>query len=257
MNENTNTAPVWTLSNILAVIGFIVLVVLLSWLAIQFVRLIPSAFSSLARVFNENQQDLRDRVINDNPVVVVDDSKKEEEQDAAREEAAESEEDKETTTETEVTNEVEEVVSTPTPTPAKTTKPVTQYKTVTTYKVPVSDPNGKTDLQVTFVAFGQMTANERFLPGTTIEEGELAAMQFKVQNIGTKTSSDWRFEADLPTGGTMKSPAQLPLKPGEISTLTISFVPTKEGVRNAGVIVSGGNDVNLNNNAFKTTVRVK
>lgn len=234
----------------LAILGFVLLVIVLAWLAIQVVRFIPVAFSSLANVFEANQRDLHDRTNeDDNVVVVVED---------------------ETTEENE--EEVEEAVATSTPAVPETvvtdTKPVAtsttvvkptpvQYKTVVTYKTPVSDPNGYTDLQVAFVAVGKLNSNGRFVASDYVEEDEQNALQFTVKNIGTKTSSDWNFSASLPNGGEMNSKNQKPLKPSETSTLTVVFEMNDSRSNYAEVEVTGGNDKNSANNSFRTKVRVK
>lgn len=238
------------LANIMAVVGLIVMICLLAWLAIQLVRFIPTVFSRLAEVYTENQQDLADNSDDDeNEVVVVEEG-----------------DDEETPEETPEVEEEETPVVTPTPTgsdnkPTPTTpKPTTPvlYRPVVTYTIPVSNPNGYTDLLATFVAVGEMTSQERFVAAKHLEEDEDSAMQFKVTNIGTKTSGEWYFAARLPDGDTINSLPQRALKPNETATLTITF----EGVdgrkdRVVGVDVTGGNDVNPRNNGFRVTVDVK
>jgi len=245
----------WTLSNVLAVVGFVVLVILLAWLAIQFVRMIPTAWNSLANVFNDNQRALVERTTDENaddkaeeddsedPVVVVDG-----EDLIDDEEDVEEEEDEETTSPV--------ATSTPSTTPSKPVTP--QYRTVATYVVPTSNPNGYTDLEVSLVAVGEMTNDERFIPGTSLETNELGAMQFRVKNIGTKTSSNWHFVADLPNGDEFKSIVQQPLKPGEMTTLTVSFATDrKDGIHRFGVDVYGNSDINTANNGFTATVNIR
>lgn len=61
MNTNTSPEQKDQVMKMLAVLGFIVLLILTAWLAIQIIRLLPSAFSSLASladsVYNPEQQD--------------------------------------------------------------------------------------------------------------------------------------------------------------------------------------------------------
>lgn len=236
------------LANVMAIVGLIVMICLLAWLAVQLVRFIPITFARLAEVYDNNQNELADRTDDEN-IVIVNEDEEDEEVDETPEEDGEVDE---TPTPTPI-----EADSKPTPTPAPSPTLV-QYQTVVTYVTPVSNPNGYTDLSATFVAVGEMTSDERFVPAKHLEEDERSAMQFKVTNIGTKTSGEWRFEALLPDGSTMDSPVQRPLKPNETATLTIVF----DGVegrkdRKVGVDVTGGNDNNSKNNGFRVTVDVK
>ncbi|OGG41884.1 hypothetical protein A2837_01580 [Candidatus Kaiserbacteria bacterium RIFCSPHIGHO2_01_FULL_46_22] len=246
----------WTLSNVLAIVGFVVLVILLAWLAIQFVRMIPSAWNSLANVFNDNQRALEERTSDDESdetdettdeeddgVVVVD----------GGEDLIDDEEDSE---------EEESPIATSTPgtsTPTVTPKPVTpQYRTVTTYVVPTSNPNGYTDLEISLVAVGKMTSGERFIPTAYLEAEEQSAIQFRVKNLGTKTSGNWHFKAELPNGDDFKSNVQQPLKPGEMATLTIAFVTDNDdGSHKFNVSVYTNGDTNTANNGFTATVNVR
>src|SRR5690606_11174041 len=121
-----------------------------------------------------------------------------------------------------------------------------------------SNPNSYTDLEVSLVAVGKMTNDERFIPGASLETNELGALQFRVKNIGTKTSTDWRFIAELPNGDEFLSSTQRPLKPGEMSTLTISFeTGDRDGSRSFGVSVRGGNDTSNANNGFSAKINIR
>lgn len=257
--KNETGQAEWTLSNILAIAGFVVLVILLAWLAIQFVRLVPTAWNRLANVFDENQRALEERTAN-NDVVSDDDSN-----DVATDDNVIVTDNSEDYIDTdEVTggdqNDSKDTATTTTPTTGTgTVKPTpTQYRTVATYVVPTSDPNGYTDLEVIFVAVGRMTGDERFVSGAALETDEVGAIQFRVRNIGTKTSTDWRFETLLTSGDTMKSSVQSPLKPGEMTTLTVVFdTGSKDGNRSFGVAVYGGNDINATNNGFRSSTHVR
>lgn len=252
MTETNNQERNELAIRILAIVGFVLLVIVLAWLAIQVVRFIPVAFSSLANIFEANQRDLHDRTDGDeNVVVVVEDETPENEQDEEVEEEEVTE-----TPEVEVPDNKPVATSTPT-TPAKPA-PV-QYKTVATYVTPVSDPNGYTDLAVAFVAVGKLNSSGRFVASDSVEEDEQNAMQFTVKNIGTKTSSEWGFVAELPNNGEMSSKVQKPLKPSETSTLTVVFEmdDSNNKDRYAEVKVTGGNDTTSANNSFRTKVRVK
>ena len=250
MTETNNQERSEIVIRFLAIAGFVLLVIVLAWLAIQVVRFIPVAFSSLANIFAANQRDLRDRTDDDeNVVVVVEDEAPEDEEEVEEEEVTE-------------TPEVPETVETddkPVATSTPVVKPTpVQYKTVVTYKTPVSDPNGHTDLQVAFVAVGKLNSSGRFVAADYVEEDEQNAMQFTVKNTGTKTSSDWGFVAKLPNNGEMSSKVQKPLKPSETSTLTVVFeMDDSNRDRYAEVKVTGGSDINFANNSFRTKVRVK
>lgn len=251
MNEYTDIKEQNHLANIMAIVGLIVMICLLSWLAVQLVRFMPNAFSRLAEVFEDNQQELAERTEEENVVIVNEDEKDEEE---VNEETPVVEEEEETPAPT-----GSDVKPTPTPTPTPTPKPTpVLYKTVVTYKMPVSDPKGYTDLVVAFGAVGEMTSGDRFVAAKYLSEDERSAMQFQVKNIGTKTSGEWHFAARLPDGSTVNSLPQRPLLPNETATLTIAFdgvEGTKD--RTVGVDVVGGNDINLKNNGFRVTVDVK
>lgn len=249
MNDNTENGRSDSLVRLMSIVGFVVMICLLAWLAVQVVRFIPTAFSSLADIFESNQRDLNDRLgrNDDDNVVIVQESDEDEAAEEETEEEAEEEFDEDET--------VSPARPTTGGTPAQPTTP--QYKTVVTYKTPVSDPNGYTDLQTAFVAVGRLTAENRFIPATSLVENEYSAVQFAVKNIGTKTSANWHFVAELPNGDTMTSKIQQPLRPQETATLTVVFtMDGGRGARYVGVTAVGGNDTNLANNGFRTGVQV-
>lgn len=245
------------LATFMAAVGLLVMICLLAWLAVQLVRFIPTMFSRLAVVFDENQRQLDERTGDENVVVVTNDDGEQtpaddtDETPAAVDDKDVSETD--TAPETPVVADNKPTPTTSTPKPA----PV-EYKTVVTYKQPVSDPKGYTDLHVAFVAVGTMTSGDRFVAAPHLEEDERSALQFKVKNIGTKTSAEWRFVAELPDGSTITSLPQKPLLPSETSTLTIAF----DGVegrkdRDLGVSLIIAGDINTADNGFKVKVDVK
>ena len=248
--NNTFNENEWLL-RALAIIGFIITVCLLAWLAVQLVRFMPTVFSSLANVFESNQRELDERTDdNGNVIVVRGDSEDESEEGTSEDETTVTAPEEE---EPVIATTTPPVTTNPNPTPAPA--PV-QYKTVKTYKVPVSDPNGFADMQVAFVAVGRVTSEGRFVPTNGLEEGEVGALQFTVKNVGTKTSGEWHFKAELPGSNSMNSKVQKPLKPSETSTLTVVFTPESRGNRSATVTVTGGNDDNLSNNSFTKSVEV-
>lgn len=146
----------------------------------------------------------------------------------------------------------EEVKPAATSTP--TSAPKTYYKYVYTYKKPVSDPNGYTDLTTKFIGIGNVK-NGNFIAYEKLDAGEEGAMQFAVKNAGTKTSGAWTYKISLPDGTDITSKAQIPLLPNEQATLTVIFPDAgKEGTRKIEVWISG--DANTNNNHFEAIFEV-
>ncbi len=244
MNDTNNTERNEQMVRIMAVVGFVVLICLLAWLAVQVVRFVPVVFTSLADVFEQNQRDYAENINendDENVIVVVENTDTNEESDTEEEVVANNE----TATATS---------SAPvTTTPVVTTPAPVQYKTVTTYRKPVSDPNGRIDLAMTFVGVGNLNSSQRFVPGNLPGSGQ-GAIQFVVKNIGTKTSSDWTFKLDLPNGSTMTSSVQKPLMPSESSTLTVAFEMHDNEWHDTNGTVLGGGDTILVNNSFSAKV---
>ena len=240
MNDTSNNERNEQMVKIMAVIGFVVLVCLLAWLAVQVVRFIPTAFSSLANIFEANQREYAENTDDENEVIVVVNEEAEEEP----EEEEDSEEETVATSTTPVATSTVATRPTSKPKPA----PV-QYRTVTTYKYPVSDPNGQIDLAATFVGVGTLNSSGKFVVGELSDNGQ-GAMQFVVKNIGTKTSGTWSFEATMPNGSKTSSKTQQPLRPAESSTLTLVFGMNDENPHDVSAIVTASGDVNTKNNAF-------
>lgn len=144
--------------------------------------------------------------------------------------------------------------------PTDTTPPAppVRYRTVqkVTYSVPVSDPHGYTDLAVTFDTIGTIDGST-LVSRSTLEEGEDGAFRFEVKNIGTKTSTDWKFNAVLPSGQRYTSAVQEPLKPQERALITVAFDSAgSEGKNRFEVTVNGGSDTSTANNEFSRKVTV-
>jgi hypothetical protein len=124
------------------------------------------------------------------------------------------------------------------------------------YQIPVSNPNGLVDLQVTFLGVGSLTG-KTFRREVNIDVDEQGAFQFAVQNIGTKTSDEWTFDAELPAGIEYSSGPQVKLKPNEKAIITIGFEGlTQVGVEAFGAEITADDDVNDNNNSFTWAVEV-
>lgn len=118
---------------------------------------------------------------------------------------------------------VPETSSTPSeptsPTPPSTPEPTPVYS----YRFPESDAAGYTDLGINYIDAGSLGVNERFAAGD-LEAGERGAIQFAVQNHGTKTSDEWTFTVELPNGTTYESDRQAALLPNERALLTVGFL---------------------------------
>jgi hypothetical protein len=132
--------------------------------------------------------------------------------------------------------------------PANTT---TTYSTETEYiyEIPTSNPDGTTDLvlsnlNIGSVGFGNFIKTENIIKD--IESG----VQFTVHNIGTRTSEDWIYEANLPDNTDYKSAKQEPLKPNERATVTINFpqVINLDELHTISITIETNRDTNYANN---------
>lgn len=122
------------------------------------------------------------------------------------------------------------------------------------YVVPTSNPNGKIDLQVTYLGVGTLNGKV-FTPATAIRTDQNGAIQFEIKNIGTKTSDVWDYTAALPASITYASGPQLALKPNERAVITLGFEGvTQVGAQKFGVQLNAKNDVNKTNDAFTWSV---
>jgi len=145
------------------------------------------------------------------------------------------------------------VVATPVPEVPRPTTPVAPVVLV----VPVSDPNGTTDLAVRFIAIG-IQNNTIFTPQTTLQPGRENALRFEVKNHGTKTSDQWSYRVELPDGSTYEAEEQKPLKPNERATLTITFDLPREmtGSVRTSVVIETPSDQTSINDRFTQTLPV-
>ena len=158
--------------------------------------------------------------------------------------------------------EVEEETETPvTQTPATPTTPTltpgkpTTIETIV-YKIPVSDPNGKVDLQVTHLGVGTLSGNV-FIPTARIDKDKKGAIQFEIKNVGTKTATNWSYEATLPSDIRYDSGAQKALKPNEKAVITLGFEGiTRTGTERFGVEVTASGDVKKSNNEYTWSIKV-
>lgn len=126
--------------------------------------------------------------------------------------------------------------------------------TITTY--PTSDPSGRTDLAVRFVAVGIQSGGV-FVPRASLLPERQNALRFEVFNHGTKTSRSWSYTIHLPNGSTYKSPAQSPLLPNERATITLGFQMGDESRSvSTSVSIDVPGDATSLNDRFVETIRV-
>jgi hypothetical protein len=120
------------------------------------------------------------------------------------------------------------------------------------FSIPVSNPAGFVDLAASYGSVGTII-NRTFVPAT-IERNNPDAVQFAVQNFGSKTSDIWTYVASLPDGTTYRSPAQDPLKPNERAVISLGFDRTATPFT---VTVTTATDEDLfdNNDSFTQVVR--
>lgn len=143
---------------------------------------------------------------------------------------------------------------TPTASQSTTPRPTTEITYI--YNVPVSDPNGYIDLAIHYRGVGHIE-NGRFVNTGSIEANKLGAIQFEVENTGTKTSNIWSFSTKLPTGTTYQSDTQSELGPKERAILSIGFPSPDAGTTaDFSFDVQTGGDINLTNNDFSWSAEV-
>lgn len=136
------------------------------------------------------------------------------------------------------------------PAPVAPTPP--QYEIIT--QIPVSNPAGYTDLSIRHLGVGMLNDGQ-YVPVAEIDNDGTGAIQFEVKNIGTKTSNEWMFVAELPNGMKYESNDQTPLKPNERAILTIGFSANDlVGVKTFSVEVTTDQDRFTNNNSFEWAV---
>lgn len=144
-----------------------------------------------------------------------------------------------------------------TPAPVKPAPP--QFITVSkpVYGIPVSKPNGFTDISIRSLGAGKIV-NNRFVNVGTLNRDEMGAIQFEIKNHGTKTSNQFTFVAKLPDGTTYTSGTQAALKPNERAIIALGFNMTNtKGIAPFSAVVTVSGDNNLKNNSFSAAVTVK
>ncbi len=121
----------------------------------------------------------------------------------------------------------------------------------------VSDPNGYTDLEVTYLGIGRIV-NGTFISQTSFDEDDRVAFRFQVKNIGTKTSGSWDYELELPDRKDYDSPTQVPLLPTEYAIFTVEFNLDDDSDNTVSIegSVSAAGETNTKNNSFERSVKV-
>lgn len=154
---------------------------------------------------------------------------------------------------------VEPVAVKPEPAPAVESGTAAAITPTLTYALPVSNPNGTSDLVVSYVGVGTMSARGVFTKTDEVVAGTEGAFQFAVHNIGSRTSETWSYEATLPGGLVYSSKTEQALRPNERAVITISFPAFSTNLRTTTVEVSvtTKRDTNLGTNHFSKTVLVK
>ncbi len=158
-----------------------------------------------------------------------------------------TEEEETTTPEPESPVVVTPPVTTP---PARPTTPT--YTQEYTYAIPVSNPNGRTDLSTRFLNIG-VISNNTFIT-KAITQSAAGAIQFEVKNIGTKTSGTWTYSVTLPDGTTYTSGNQKALRPNERAVLSIGFSAPQKSSHTFVVNVKESTDITTINNRFSQTI---
>ncbi len=150
------------------------------------------------------------------------------------------------------------VVETPKPTPAPTPAPTPKPTPIVVPSYPVSNPNGYTDLEMTYLGTGRVV-NGTFISQTSFDEDDRAAFRFQVKNIGTKTSSTWDYELELPERGDYTSSAQTALRPGEYAIFTVGFELSESDDKTVSIegSVSTSGEANTKNNSFSRSIKVQ
>src|SRR3989338_2634062 len=122
---------------------------------------------------------------------------------------------------------------TPTPAPRPTPRPTPQAgpQTQNSYPIPstgstISDPNGYVDLSARIIATGYIDqTTNAFVPAPETRIRQKGAVKFAVENVGTKVSPVWRFNAVLPTYPSFifHSEDQINLLPGDRIEFVLGF----------------------------------
>ena len=160
----------------------------------------------------------------------------------------------ETSEGTEEEDTVTEQPTTPSPTSAPRPTPQTTPQVITV--MPQSDENGFTDLAIRYLGIGELD-DDTFVPRATLDNDTRGALKFEVKNIGTKTSEEWAFTVNLPSGFEYESDEQAALKPNERVEFTLGFSPSEsEDDADISAEIFADEDTNSRNDRFTWSVEV-
>lgn len=148
-------------------------------------------------------------------------------------------------------------VPAPTPTPILVPAPKPVFVQTPVYAIPVNNPNGYTDLGITFIGVGTIDSANRFTNTGTIDNDTRGALQVQIKNTGTKTSNPFSFTVALPNGSTYASGEQAALKPNERSVITLGFeVANLIGIQSFKGMVTIVGNTNAANDTFAGAVTI-
>ena len=151
------------------------------------------------------------------------------------------------------------------PTPSAPVPPSISYYPIYTTGPAASDPNGFVDLEVEILDIGTIDRDgdfRRIDDNDELDRDEKAGVRFVVRNIGTKTSDEWSFTAELPTSPrhTFRSRDQQELTPGSRMEFTLGFNRLSSS-RDGEIVVEiddrdDGGDTNERNNSDEIEVEI-
>lgn len=227
--------------HVLAVVGFIAVLIGGLWGSILVARATPGAFTSLAAA-----------IVSVTSVFIPADD---EGDTTTPEEAAETEvEESADTGETQVSGSTERTAGNET----------TTIEVISTGGTPSSDPNGFVDLSARVIEIGLVDkATGEFTASSSPSRSafnQRAAVRFLVENLGTRTSGQWTFNAVLPTfpSHIYSSPSQLALAPGDRTEYTLGFDSFEEDGEGTLIVnvdpTNSINEPNKDNNILRVTV---
>jgi len=131
---------------------------------------------------------------------------------------------------------------------------VENFGGATTTAPRTSNPNGTLDLALTILAVGvanedsgDFTAATGSIDPDTLSSHEVLAVKFQVENLGSKESGDWEFEAELPTRprNTFHSRHNDSLFPGERIEFVLGFDrEQRNSMIEVDIAVDPDNDIN-------------
>jgi hypothetical protein len=124
------------------------------------------------------------------------------------------------------------------------------------------NPNGTADLKVSVIGVGTIDkVTGAFSATSTLKRSDRIGVRFAVENLGTKSSGQWRFNAILPTYPpfTFNSDAEPSLLPGDRIEFTIGFDQSVEGNQPVKFVIDPQNEVRemtKDNNTTAITITI-